>query len=199
VQTAEAPIMPRPPPTATFTDDLLKAVPKLRAYAASLSRVTGRADDLVQETLAKALANIRSFEPGSNMMAWLYTILRNEFYSEYRKRRREVDDDESRHANRAWVFPSQEEHLYFLNVRDAFDRLAAEHREALTLVASGFTYKEAAAAAGCAVGTVKSRTSRARDRLAQMLDHRHPWVGDDSSFSGAPRNANNSEGALAFG
>jgi RNA polymerase sigma-70 factor (ECF subfamily) len=199
MQTAEAPIIPRPLPTGTFTDDLLKAVPKLRAYAASLSRVTGRADDLVQETLAKALANIRSFEPGSNMMAWLYTILRNEFYSEYRKRRLEVDDDESRHADRARVFPSQEGHLYFLNVRDAFDKLAAEHREALTLVASGFTYKEAAAAAGCAVGTVKSRTSRARDRLARMLNESQSWTADNRSSSGTPCKAITFESALPVG
>jgi len=95
--------------------------------------------------------------------------------------------------------PSQEGHVHLLDVRDALDRLTAEHREALMLAATGLSYDDAAVVCGCAVGRMKSRTSRARDRLAQMLDHRHPWVGDDSSFSGAPRNANNSEGALAFG
>lgn len=186
-------------PIATFRDDLLKTIPKLRAYAIGLCRATGRADDLVQETLVKALANANNFEPGSNMTAWLYTILRNEFYSEYRKRRREVEDNESRYANRLRVSPSQEGHVYLLDVRDALDRLTAEHREALMLSVTGFSYDEAAALCGCAVGTMKSRTSRARDRLAQMLDHRNPWVGNDSFHSGTPRKANTSEGALAFG
>jgi len=187
------------PQIATFRDDLLKTIPKLRAYAVSLSRTTGRGDDLVQETLVKALANADSFEPGSNMVAWLYAILRNEFYSEYRKRRREVEDHASRYANRLRVSPSQEGHVYLLDVRDALDRLTAEHREALMLAATGLSYDEAAAVGGCPVGTMKSRTSRARDRLAQMLDHRHPWVGNDSFRSGTPRKANTSEGVLAFG
>ena len=186
------------PPIATFRDDLLKTIPKLRAYAVNLCRTTGRGDDLVQETLVKALANANSFEAGSNMMAWLYAILRNEFYSEYRKRRREVEDHASRYANRLRVSPSQEGHVYLLDVRDALDRLTAEHREALLLSVTGLSYDEAAAVCGCAVGTMKSRTSRARDRLAQMLDGRDTWIGDDSSCSGTPHNANTSEGALAF-
>ena len=156
-------------------------------------------DDLVQETLLKAWANANSFEPGSNMIAWLYTILRNEFYSEYRKRRHEIEDNEDRHANRARVSPSQEGYIYFLDVRDAFDRLTAKHREALILTVSGFSYDEAAAACGCAVGTMKSRVSRARERLAQMLDGRPTCIGDDSSFSGIPCTANTYGDALAFG
>jgi RNA polymerase sigma-70 factor (ECF subfamily) len=198
MQTAKALTITRPP-AATFTNDLLKAIPKLRAYAASLCRATGRGDDLVQETLVKAWANISNFKPGSNMMAWLFTILRNEFYSEFRKRRREVEDYEGRHANRARVFPSQEGHLYFLSVRDAFDRLTAEHRQALTLVVSGFSYDEAARVCGCAVGTMKSRTSRARDRLAQILNESQPWTGEDCSFSGTPCKAITFESALAIG
>ena len=187
------------PPVATFRDDLLKAIPKLRAYATALCRTTGRGDDLVQETLLKAWANANSFEPGSNMIAWLYTILRNEFYSEYRKRRHEIEDNEGRHANRRRVSASQEGYIHFLDVRDAFDRLTAEHREALILTVSGFSYDEAAAACGCAVGTMKSRVSRARERLAQMLDGRHTCIGNDSSFSAIPCKANTYVGALAFG
>jgi RNA polymerase sigma-70 factor (ECF subfamily) len=186
------------PPVATFRDDLLKTIPKLRAYAVRLCRTTDRGDDLVQETLVNALANANSFEPSSNMTAWLYAILRNEFYSEYRKRRREVEDHDNRYANRLWVSPSQDGHVYLLDVRDALDRLTAEHREALLLSVTGLSYDEAAAVCGCAVGTMKSRTSRARDRLAQMLDGRDTWIGDDSSCSGTPHNANTSEGALAF-
>ena len=81
-------------------DAVLAAVPSLRAFAISLSGNVDRADDLVQETLLRALANIDSFEPGSNMPAWLFTILRNLFRSEYRKRRREVEDADGSYAQR---------------------------------------------------------------------------------------------------
>ena len=69
-------------------DDILATIPNLRAFATSLSGSLDRADDLVQETLLRALANIDSFQPGTNLSAWLFTILRNQFRSEYRKRRR---------------------------------------------------------------------------------------------------------------
>jgi RNA polymerase sigma-70 factor (ECF subfamily) len=151
-------------------DDLLAAIPNLRAFAISLCGRNARADDLVQETLVKAWANIHSFEPGSNMIAWLYTILRNEFYSEYRKRRHEVGDEEGRHAARLATRPTQEGHMQFQDFRAALDRLAADHREALILVgASGLSYEDAANLCGCAVGTMKSRVNRARAKLAEML------------------------------
>ena len=198
MQTVQPPPVPRPA-IAAFRDDLLKTIPKLRAYATSLCRTTERGDDLVQETLVKALTNAGSFEPGSNMVAWLYTILRNEFYSQYRKRRREVEDNDGRHANLLRVSPSQEKHVHLLDVRDAMNCLTAEHREALTLSVSGLSYDEAAAVCGCAVGTMKSRTSRARDKLARMLDDHRPWISDDSPFSGTSAKAATSDGALAFG
>ena len=78
---------------------MLAAVPSLRAFAISLSGNVDRADDLVQETLLRAIANINSFHPGTNMSAWLITILRNLFRSEYRKRRREVEDADGRHVD----------------------------------------------------------------------------------------------------
>jgi RNA polymerase sigma-70 factor (ECF subfamily) len=156
--------------TANVKDDLLAALPKLRAFAISLCGRTARADDLVQETLVKAWANIGSFEPGSNMIAWLYTILRNEFYSEFRKRRLQVEDEDGRYAAQQATYPSQEGHMLFLDFRDALDRLADDHREALILVgASGLSYEEAAAICGCAVGTMKSRVNRARAKLAELL------------------------------
>src|SRR6202041_3762355 len=156
--------------TIDIKDDLLGAIPNLRAFAISLCGRGARADDLVQETLVKAWANIHSFEPGSNMIAWLYTILRNEFYSEYRKRRHEVGDEEGRHAARLATRPTQEGHMQFQDFRAALDRLAADHREALILVgASGLSYEDAAAICGCAVGTMKSRVNRARTRLADLL------------------------------
>jgi RNA polymerase sigma-70 factor (ECF subfamily) len=154
----------------TVKDDLLAAVPSLRAFAISLCGRTALADDLVQETLVKAWANIGSFRPGSNMIAWLYTILRNEYYSEFRKRRHEVGDEEGRHAARMATRPTQEFHMQFLDFRAALDQLAADHREALILVgASGLSYEDAATLCGCAVGTMKSRVNRARAKLAELL------------------------------
>lgn len=156
--------------TISAKDALLASVPKLRAYSISLCGRSARADDLVQETLVKAWARIATFEPGSNMVAWLYAILRNEYYSEFRKRRREVSDDDGRHAARLATRPTQEGHIQFQDFRQALGRLAADHREALILVgASGLSYDEAAAVCGCAVGTMKSRVNRARARLAELL------------------------------
>jgi RNA polymerase sigma-70 factor (ECF subfamily) len=179
--------------------DLLKALPKLRAYANSLCRSSERADDLVQEALVKALANIDTFVPGSNMIAWLYAILRNGFYSEYRKRRREVEDGEGRNAALLRSFPAQEDHLYLLDVHDALTRLTPEHREALMLIVSGLSYDEAAVLCRCAAGTVKSRVSRARDRLAQMLGDWRPGNADHGPFPGEARQFDISIGAAAGG
>jgi RNA polymerase sigma-70 factor (ECF subfamily) len=177
--------------------DLLKALPKLRAYAISLCRSTERADDLVQEALVKALANIDTFAPGSNMIAWLYAILRNGFYSEFRKRRREVEDDEGRCAALLRIFPAQEDHVYLLDVHDALGRLTPEHREALMLIVSGLSYDEAAVICRCAAGTVKSRVSRARDRLTQMLGDCRPGDAGHSPVPGGLPQFGISMGAAA--
>src|SRR6202035_333679 len=100
--------------TPSVKDDLLAALPSLRAFSISLCGRTSRAEDLVQETLVRAWANIGSFQPGSNMEAWLYTILRNQFYTEFRKRRQEVADDEGHYAARLASRPTQESHMQFL-------------------------------------------------------------------------------------
>ena len=91
----------------TIRDQVLSTVPSLRAFAISLCGNVDRADDLVQETLLRALANIDSFQPGTNMPAWLFTILRNLFRSEYRKRRREVEDADGRYAETLKSQPEQ--------------------------------------------------------------------------------------------
>ena len=149
---------------------LLAAVPSLRAFAISLSGNVDRADDLVQETLLRALAHIDSFEPGTNMSAWLFTILRNLFRSEYRKRRREVEDGDGSYAEMLKTLPSQEERVEFQEFREALAKLPSDQREALILVgASGFSYEEAADICGCAIGTIKSRVNRARTRLAELM------------------------------
>jgi len=149
---------------------VLGAVPSLRAFAISLCGNVDRADDLVQETLLRALANIDSFQPGTNMAAWLFTILRNHFRSEYRKRRREVEDSDGRYAETLKSQPDQIGHVEFNEFRVALGQLPADQREALVLVgASGFSYEEAAHICGCAVGTIKSRVNRARTRLAELM------------------------------
>src|ERR1700736_1835937 len=91
----------------SMRDAVLAAVPSLRAFAISLSGNVDRADDLVQETLLRELVNLDSFEPGTNLSAWLFTILRNLFRSEYRKRRREVPDSDGRYAETLKSHPEQ--------------------------------------------------------------------------------------------
>jgi RNA polymerase sigma-70 factor (ECF subfamily) len=162
-------------------DRLAGAIPRLRAFAISLTRDVSRADDLVQETILKAWSNMEKFDPATNLDAWLFTILRNTFYSSLRKTRREVPDVDGAHASQLSERPAHEARLAFKDFQAAFDALSPEHREVLILVgASGFTCEEAAEMMGVAVGTVKSRTSRARKRLAELL---HLEDGEDL-FSG---------------
>jgi RNA polymerase sigma-70 factor (ECF subfamily) len=154
----------------SMREAVLAAVPSLRAFAISLSGNVDRADDLVQETLLRALVNIDSFEPGTNLSAWLFTILRNLFRSEYRKRRREVEDGDGTYAESLKSQPEQEARVEFREFRAALSKLPPDQREALILVgASGFSYEEAAGICGCAVGTIKSRVNRARTRLAELM------------------------------
>ena len=149
---------------------LITAIPSLRAFAVSLSGSLDRADDLVQETLVKAWSKFDSFKEGTNLEAWLFTILRNVYYTEYRKRRREVSDSEGTFAAKVACLPDQEHHMEFLDFRQALQQLPADQREALILIgASGFSYEEVAEICNCAIGTVKSRVSRARNRLSQLL------------------------------
>lgn len=150
--------------------ELVDMIPNLRAFARSLCGNAARADDLVQETLLKAWANRDRFEEGTNLRAWLFTILRNAFYSQMRKASREVEDVDDRHALRTQTPAHQEDPLQLDDFRRALHLLPAEQREALILIgASDFSYEEAAVVCGCAIGTVKSRVARARARLAALL------------------------------
>jgi len=145
-----------------------------RAFAISLTGHTDRADDLVQDTLVRAVANIHRFEAGTNLNAWLFTILRNLFHSEYRKKRREVEDADGSYAARLSAPPEQGARLDFEDFRKALARIPVDQREALLLVgAEGLSYDEAAEVCGVAVGTIKSRVNRARARLAQILSVEH--------------------------
>ncbi|SHI87970.1 RNA polymerase sigma factor [Wenxinia saemankumensis] len=151
-------------------DEIQDHLKPLRAFALSLTRNSANADDLVQDTIVKAWTKIDTFQPGSNMRAWLFTILRNTFYSDRRKRKREVPDPDGAYSDTLYEKPSHDGRLAMGDFKRAFDQLSAEHREVLILVgASGFGYEEAADMMGVKVGTVKSRASRARARLAELM------------------------------
>ncbi|HZG29641.1 MAG TPA: sigma-70 family RNA polymerase sigma factor [Ensifer sp.] len=153
-----------------FKRELLKTLPSLRAFAISLTGTYDKADDLVQEAVVRAWSRQDSFELGTNMKAWLFTILRNEFYSQMRKRGREVSDAEGTYTAQMSVHPNQIGAIDMKDFTKALNKLAEDQREAIILVcASGFSYEEAANICGCAVGTIKSRINRARGRLQELL------------------------------
>ncbi len=157
-------------PVVPLKEAFLAEIPSLRAFALSLTSNRDRADDLVQDTLMKAWAASTSFQAGTSLRAWLYTIMRNHFYSEHRKRWREVQDTDGVAAAGLISLPAQHGHLDFADFRVALARLPADQREALILIgASGFSYEEAAVICGVAIGTIKSRVNRARQRLMQLM------------------------------
>ncbi|WP_407527126.1 sigma-70 family RNA polymerase sigma factor [Methylobacterium oryzisoli] len=161
----------RPVSDPRFRNDLLAALPALRAFAVSLTGNVAQADDLVQETLLRAWQKQDRFEPGTNLNAWLFTILRNQFYTTMRKRKREVEDVDGAAAQRLVALPDQEDGIELRDVWDRLGRLPPLQREALLLIATqGLTYEAAARLMGCQVGTVKSRVNRARAALAAALE-----------------------------
>src|SRR3982751_3848202 len=149
---------------------MLAALPNLRAFAGSLTHNLDAADDLVQDTILRAWKSIDRFEVGTNLNAWLFTILRNGFYSQHRKKRREVEDPDGSFAGRLRTAPEQPAKCDVQDMLKALAKLPVEHREALLLtVAEGLSYEEAAQVCGVPVGTIKSRTFRARAGLARLL------------------------------
>lgn len=157
-------------PSIDFTRALMGALPQLRAFAISLTGNADRADDLVQDTVMRAWAHSASFQAGTNLRAWLFTILRNLFTSEYRKRRREVEDSDGHYAAQLVTPAAQESNLDMQDMQAALAKLPEDQREAVLLVgASGFSYEEAAEICDCAVGTIKSRVNRARVKLAEII------------------------------
>ena len=150
--------------------ELLANAPSLRRFALSLCGTIDGADDLVQETLLRALTHLESFQPGTNLAAWLVTILRNLFREQHRKRRREVEDVNGHYAEMLKAEPEQTARVEFADFRAALAKLPSEQRQALISVgASDLSYDEAAAECGCAAGTIKSRIHRARARLVDLL------------------------------
>jgi RNA polymerase sigma-70 factor (ECF subfamily) len=153
-------------------DELVKWIPNLRAFALSLTQSAQYSDDLVQETLVKALSNLDKFAMGTNLRAWLFTILRNSFYNEIRRRKYhqtasldEIDPEAIE------LRATQEKYIEFQDVLMGLSRLAPEQREAIILIAAeGLSYEEAAAICNCPVGTVKSRLNRGRRRLEEYAN-----------------------------
>jgi RNA polymerase sigma-70 factor (ECF subfamily) len=159
---------------ADFRADLLAVTPSLRAFALSLVGDRDRADDLVQDTLLRALQKQDRFEPDTKLQAWLFTILRNLFYSDYRRRKREVEDVDGLYAAKLSTLPEQPGCAEFETLRSALARLSDEQREAVLLVgAQGYSYEQVAEICGAPLGTIKSRVNRARKRLAELLKHEH--------------------------
>jgi RNA polymerase sigma-70 factor, ECF subfamily len=155
---------------AALRTQVLEFLPAVRAFARSLTRNRTEADDLVQETLLKALSNMDKFDPGTNLRAWLFTILRNTYYTEIRKRRRENDGMAALAQQDTNIGPSQEWSSTLTSLKDALALLPDDQREALVLVgAAGLSYEEAAEVCGCALGTIKSRVNRARAKLLVLM------------------------------
>jgi RNA polymerase sigma-70 factor (ECF subfamily) len=160
--------------TISWRDEVVGLIPALRAFAWSLSHNGSDADDLVQDTLIKAWTNREKFEPGTNLRAWLFTILRNTYYTSVLRRRREVRDETGEYADTLKTPPTQDWSVAMRSLQTALQQLPAEHREALILVgAAGLSYEEAAEICGCALGTIKSRVNRARARLLKLMDAEH--------------------------
>ncbi|MFP7673975.1 sigma-70 family RNA polymerase sigma factor [Marivita sp. S0852] len=152
-------------------EELIAHLAFLRASALSMVNDVARADDLVQMTFEKAWTNINRFQPGTNMRAWLFTILRNTYSSELRTLDREVSYAGGQIMINIGEKPSHDGRLALADFWRAFATLNHEQREALLIVgAHGFTYDEAAEICGVAPGTIKSRINRARRRLQSLLD-----------------------------
>jgi RNA polymerase sigma-70 factor (ECF subfamily) len=155
----------------SFYDEIVSLIPYLRGFARSLSRDRHEAEDLAQETLTRAWQARKSYEPGTNMRAWLFKILRNSYYSNGRRMRRQTPWSDQA-AERILVSDgAQHASMDLIDLHRAMSTLPDEQREALILVgAGGIAYHEAAQICGCAVGTIKSRVARARRAIIAALD-----------------------------
>jgi RNA polymerase sigma-70 factor (ECF subfamily) len=156
--------------SAILHNDILECLPKMRGFARRLTRDHAMADDLVQTAVMRALSNADKFAPGSNFQAWISTILRNSYFNEIRTRARRPTVDFDVETMAASTSGGQEDRLHIRDFTRAFRILPPAQRRALLLVgADGLTYEEAADVEACAVGTMKSRVSRARLQLRQFL------------------------------
>jgi RNA polymerase sigma-70 factor (ECF subfamily) len=154
----------------SLQQQMLEFAPQLRAYAMSISRSADRSDDLVQETMLRAISKIDTFQPGTKLGAWLTTILRNCYLSDLRRRRHEVEDVDGCYSEALRVAPEQEGLLEYKEFCAALREIPFDQREALMLVgAAGLSYEDTAMLCRTTTGTIKSRINRARSRLAALL------------------------------
>ncbi|KJS39450.1 MAG: RNA polymerase sigma70 [Hyphomonas sp. BRH_c22] len=170
--------------SATFKRELTLLIPHLRAFARSLCRDASLADDLAQDAMLKAWNARESFHPGTNMKAWAFTILRNAFYSEKRRswRRQPLDPEVAEATLVSSSNPT--DGLELLALRNALAKLPVDQKEALILVgAGGMSYEEAAEVCNCAVGTIKSRVSRARKAVIEILETNETGYNTDPKMS----------------
>ncbi|WP_246329376.1 sigma-70 family RNA polymerase sigma factor [Chthonobacter rhizosphaerae] len=155
--------------------EIAALIPALRAFARTLVRNPTDADDLVQETLMKGIANSHRFQPGTSLKSWLFTILRNTFYTNIKISNREHPGAAGCVSEDCMLLPSQEWSVRGLELREALDRLPEDQREVLVMIGVlGISYEEAAVICGCAVGTIKSRLNRARNRMLSYLEAETP-------------------------
>jgi len=154
-----------------ITDDIVALLPDLRAFARFMCRDREAADDLVQNTVLIALDKQNQFEPGTNLKGWMFTIMRNRFYSDLRSQRRHPTAVDNDRATPLAAVDNPEAALAVKELSSALWKLSAQAREALILVgAGGFSYEEASRLCGCTVGALKVRVSRARRQLARTLN-----------------------------
>jgi RNA polymerase sigma-70 factor, ECF subfamily len=171
---------PAIPLSSELRDSLLEAIPHLRAFAISLTGNGDQADDLVQEAIVRGLSNLDKFDAGTNLQAWLFTILRNQFYTLKRRKRREVADPDGMMAGSLSTLPEQHGSLDLRDLAMALAQLPPEQREVLLFAgAEGLKYEEIAQICGAKIGTIKSRMNRARARLAELLQLQNEDLGPD--------------------
>jgi RNA polymerase sigma factor (sigma-70 family) len=156
-------------------DDVVDLIPAMRAFARTFCPDPSDADDLVQETLTKALANMDKYQEGTRMKSWMFTIMRNTFYTRIKTYVREAPGAAACVSERPVVEATQEWSIRGREVHDAMNRLSPHHREVLMLIGVlGVSYEEAADICKCAVGTIKSRLNRARLSILEDLGETSP-------------------------
>ena len=178
-------------PDTIFRDQLVALLPSLRAFARGLCGHREMADDLAQDTMMRAWAARTSYTQGTNFRAWMFMIMRNQFYTTIRKNSRMTSLDPEVAERVLVVAPAQQNGINVDDVAKALQKLPAEQREVLLLIgANGLSYEEAAEVIGCAMGTVKSRLARGRTALAALID----GPADDVMFNSPPKSTKTVEG-----
>jgi RNA polymerase sigma-70 factor, ECF subfamily len=171
-------------PDRIFRDQLVALLPSLRAFSRGLCGHREMADDLAQDTMMRAWAARESYTQGTNFRAWMFMIMRNQFYTTIRKNSRTTSLDPEVAERVLVVAPAQHNGINVDDVAKALQKLPAEQREVLLLIgANGLSYEEAAEVIGCAMGTVKSRLARGRTALTALID----GPADDVLFDSPPQ------------